>query len=64
MSACEFVALFPALRLAGFVGRPSSSPPNCRLVLQLDVLGRGGRLGSVPVVLIALGRQEFDTPPA
>ena len=41
--------------MAGFVGWPSSSPPNGRPVLLLDVLGLGGRLGSVPVVPVALG---------
>ena len=56
MSTCEDVALLPALCLAGFVGWPSSSPPNGRLVLLLDVLGRGGRLGSVRIVPVALGR--------
>ena len=56
MSACEVVALLPALCSAGFAGWPSSSPPNGRLVLLLGVLGRGGRLGSVPVVPVALGR--------
>ena len=57
MSACEVVALLPALCLAGFVGWPSSVPPNGQLVLLLDVLGRGGPLRSVPVVPVALGRQ-------
>ena len=54
LSACEVVALLPALCLAGFVDWPSSSPPNGRLVLLLDVFGRGGRLGLVPVVPVAL----------
>ena len=49
--------LLPALCLAGFAGWPSSSPPNGRLVLLLDVLGRCGCLGSVPVVRVALGRE-------
>ena len=55
VSECEIVALLPALCLAGFIGWPSSSPPYGRLVLLMDVLGRGGRLGSVPVVPVALG---------
>ena len=37
-------------------GMPSSSPPNGRLVLPSDALGRGGRVGSAPVVPVALGR--------
>ena len=37
------------------VGTPSSLP-NVRLVLPSDVLGRGSRVGSVPVVPVALGR--------
>ena len=55
VSACEVVVLLPALCLAGFVGWRSSSPPNGRLVLLLNVLGLGGRLGSFPVVPRALG---------
>ena len=56
VSGCEFVTLLRALCLACFVGSPSSSPPNGRLVLLLDVLGRGGPWGSVSVVQVALGR--------
>ena len=56
MSACEVVALLPALCLAGFVPWLSSLPPNGRLVLLLDVLGLGGCFGSVPVVPVVLGR--------
>ena len=56
VSACQVVALLPALCLAGFVDWPSSTLSNGRLVLLLDVIGRGGRLGSVQVVPVALGR--------
>ena len=56
MSACKVVALLPAPCFAGFVGWPLSSPPNGRLVLLLDVLRRDGRLKSIPVVPVALGR--------
>ena len=38
------------------VGTSSSAPPNGRLVPLLDALGRGGRVGSVPVVPVAWGR--------
>ena len=34
----------------------SSAPPNGRLVPLLDALGRGGRVGSIPVVPVAWGR--------
>ena len=37
-------------------GTPSSSPANGQLVLSSDAFGRGGRVGSVPVVPVALGR--------
>ena len=56
MSACEVVAVAPALCFVGFAGWPSSSPPNGRLVLLLDMLGRGGRLVSVPALPVVLGR--------
>ena len=45
----------PALCLGGFAGWLLSSPPNGWPVLLLDVLGRGGRLGSVRVVPVAFG---------
>ena len=48
------------------VSTPSSSPPNGRLVLRSDAPGPGGRVGSVPVVPVALGhRLPFDgaSPP-
>ena len=38
------------------VSMPSSWPPDGRLVLPSDALGRGGRVVSVPVVPVALGR--------
>ena len=38
------------------VGTSLSVPPNGRLVLPLDALGRGGRVGSVTVVPVARGR--------
>ena len=38
------------------VGMSSSAPPSCRIVLPLDALGRGGRVGSVPVVPAVWGR--------
>ena len=56
MSACEVAALLPALCFVDAVGWPSSSPPNGRPVLLVDVLGRGGPVGLVPVVPVALGR--------
>ena len=48
--------MLPALCLVGAVGWQSSLPPNGRPVLLLDVLGRGGLVGSVLVVPVALGR--------
>ena len=59
----SWCAGFPEVRVCGccvvastLVGTPSSAPPNSRLVLPLDALGRVDRVGSVPVVPVALGR--------
>ena len=41
------------------VDTPSSAPPNGRLVLLLDALGRGSRVGSIPVVPVVQVRRPL-----
>ena len=56
-------AWFPDVRACGccvdgitVVGMSLSAPPKSRLVLLLDALGRGGRVGWVPIVPVVSGR--------